>query len=70
MADPLWIAAHQAEELYGIPAATVRSWARRRRLFARALDGAGQPLYATAEILRLRSPGRNDVRPELGKQAA
>lgn len=50
---PRWIAAHEAQERYGIKAGTVRSWASRNRLHARGLDDAGRPLYDTREILRL-----------------
>lgn len=51
---PIWVAAHEAPSWTGVPAATVRSWALRRRLLPRGLDDAGNPLYATADILRLR----------------
>ncbi len=50
---PLWIGAHEAESRYGIKAATVRSWAARRRLAPRGLDDFGRPLYATVDVLRL-----------------
>ncbi len=53
MSDPHWIAAHEAQERYGIKAGTVRSWASRRRIHARGLDDAGRPLYDTREVLAL-----------------
>lgn len=54
-ADPLWIGAHEAETRYGIKAATVRSWAARRKILARGLDTFDRPLYATREVLALHA---------------
>ncbi len=54
-AQPLWVGAHEAEIRYGIKAATVRSWAARRRIYPRGLDAFGRPLYATADVLALRA---------------
>lgn len=55
MTLPLWIGAAEAEDIFGVPAATVRQWARRRRLYARGLDDSGRPLYATPDIVAILS---------------
>jgi hypothetical protein len=69
---PLWVSAAEAETLLDVKAATVRSWARRRRLLPRGLDDLGRPLYASGEILvlagRAGAAGGNDVHPDQGKQ--
>jgi hypothetical protein len=46
--------ASAAQQRFGIPAATVRSWARRRRLWSYGLDERDRPLYDRADLLRLR----------------
>lgn len=50
---PLWIGAHEAPAILGIPSGTIRSQASRGRLLARGLDGQDRPLYAVADIRRL-----------------
>lgn len=58
------IAAYEAPAAVGVPAATVRSWARRGRIYAVAIDPQGRPLYLTADLTRLRDrPGLGPRRP-------
>jgi len=44
------IGAHEAPALLGIPAATVRQWAKRRRIYSRGLDRFGRPLYDVNDL--------------------
>jgi hypothetical protein len=60
------LGAHQCLTELRIPAATVRSWANRGQLYARALDGQGRPLYFEHEIVALR----NTRRVAVAKRAA
>lgn len=50
--------AAEAERLFGIPAATVRSWARRQRIWSYGLDERNRPLYDRPDLLRLRDETR------------
>jgi hypothetical protein len=52
------LGAHQCPTELGIPAATVRSWAARGRLYSRALDAAGRPLYFEHQLVALRDTRR------------
>ena len=54
MTGPIWYTAAEAERHLGIPASTVRSWARRRRIVSRGIDEAGSPLYAVDDLRKLR----------------
>lgn len=54
------VGAHQGPD-FGVPAATVRSWARRRRLHTRGLDNFGRPLYSLADVLALAASRRVGV---------
>lgn len=46
--------ATEAERVLGIPAATVRSWARRKQVWPFGLDAAGAPMYDRDDLVRLR----------------
>lgn len=72
MTDPLWLTAAEAEKRFGVPASTVRSWARRRQIVARGIDQAGSPLYATADLRERnrKRARRNDMYRDQGKRAA
>jgi DNA-binding transcriptional MerR regulator len=72
MSDPLWYTAAEAERHLGIPASTVRSWARRRQIVARGLDEEGSPLYAVSDLrtLNRKRARRNNVRPDQEKRVA
>lgn len=52
--------AHEAPR-YGIPAATIRSWAHRGKLRSRGLDAFDRPLYSVTDVLALANPTRHDV---------
>jgi hypothetical protein len=60
--------ATEAEQVLGIPAATVRSWARRERIFSFGLDERDRPLYDREDLIRLRevSVGRRNIRAKGG----
>jgi DNA-binding transcriptional MerR regulator len=66
---PLWIGAAEAEDIFGVPAATVRQWARRRRLYPRGIDDSGRPLYATPDIVTILQ-ARTGSPPAILLQAA
>lgn len=53
--------AAQAQRELGIKASTVRSWARRGRLYSYGLDRRNQPLYDGNDLVRLRSRMRARV---------
>lgn len=46
--------AAEAETVLGIPAATVRSWARRERIYAFGLDEANRPMYDRDHLVTMR----------------
>jgi len=48
----------EAERVLGIKAATIRSWARRKRIHAYGLDEAGRPMFDRDELLALRDQSR------------
>lgn len=50
--------ASEAEQLFGIPAATIRSWKRRGLLGPAGLDERNRPLFDRADLLRLRDRGK------------
>src|SRR5690606_12318154 len=50
--------AAEAERLFGIPAATIRSWARRKRIYPYGLDERGRPLLDRDDLLALRDQSR------------
>lgn len=45
----------EAETVLGIPASTVRSWARRKRLHSYGLNERNDPMYDRDDLQRLRS---------------
>lgn len=45
--------AAEAETVLGIPAATIRSWARRQRLWSAGIDERGYPMYDRDDLRRL-----------------
>jgi hypothetical protein len=45
--------AAEAATVLGIPAATVRSWARRQRIVKYGLTEDGHPMYERGQLLRL-----------------
>lgn len=47
--------AAEAERWLGIPAATIRSWARRRRIWSYGLDSHGHPMYDLEHLLNRRN---------------
>lgn len=51
------IGAHQGPD-FGVPASTIRSWAKRGRLHPRGLDAFNRPLYYLADVLELRAATR------------
>lgn len=46
--------AAEAELWLGIPAATVRSWARREQVYSFGLDEKNRPMYDRDDLLRMR----------------
>lgn len=50
--------AAEAETWLGIPAATVRSWARREQVWSYGLTEAGKPMYDRNDLVRLRDRRR------------
>jgi len=48
----------EAERVLGIKAATIRSWARRRLIYAYGLDEDGRPMYDRDDLLALWDRGR------------
>lgn len=50
--------AAEAERILGIPAATIRSWARRRRIYPYGLDERGRPLFDRDDLLAMRGRTR------------
>ena len=52
------ITAKEAETELGIPAATVRSWAHRRRLFPVSIGPDAERWYLLAELLKLAATRR------------
>lgn len=62
--DPLQlVAAHQAPDVIGVPAGTVRRWASEKKdgvpaLAPRGLDDRNRPLYAKADLEALRDRPR------------
>jgi hypothetical protein len=46
--------AAESERVLGIPAATVRSWARRKRIWSFGLDERNRPLYDRDDLVSLR----------------
>lgn len=46
--------AAEAERVLDIPAATVRSWALRKRIWSFGLDERNRPLYDRDDLVRLR----------------
>jgi len=50
--------ASEAERLFGIPAATIRSWKRRLLIGPAGLDERMRPLYDRADLLRLRDASK------------
>ena len=53
------LSAADAEKALGIPAATVRSWARRKRIWSYGLDARRDPLYDHDDLIRMRSRSRS-----------
>lgn len=53
--------AAEATQWLGIPAATVRSWARRERVWAYGLTEAGKPMYDRDDLVALRDRGRHET---------
>lgn len=51
--DRRTITAAEAQRTLGIPAATVRSWARRRQIFAVSIGRDGQKWYRLDQVLTL-----------------
>lgn len=51
------LSAAEAERALRIPAATIRSWARRRVLWPYGLDERRRPLYDRADLIKLRDRG-------------
>lgn len=47
--------AAEAEATFGIPAATIRSWAARHRLYAYGIDEHGHPMYDRRDLIALRN---------------
>lgn len=46
--------AAEAEKLFGIPAATIRQWRKRRVIFHYGLSRRGQPMYDRDHLIALR----------------
>lgn len=51
--EPILLTAAQAAHFLGVPAATVRSWARRGRLRSHDRNAYGRPLYDARAIVEL-----------------
>lgn len=51
------LSAAEAERALRIPAATIRSWARRRVLWPYGLDRRNRPLYDRVDLIKLRDRG-------------
>jgi hypothetical protein len=49
--------AAEAERALRIPAATIRSWARRRVLWSYGLTATGAPMYDRDDLVQLRDRG-------------
>lgn len=47
--------AAEAERVLGIPAATVRSWAKRERIWSFGLDERNRPMYDRDHLLALHT---------------
>lgn len=45
----------EAERQLGIPASTVRSWFRRKRLWHFGIDEHGRPMFDRDDLVRLRA---------------
>ena len=50
--------AAEAEQWLGIPAATVRSWARRQQVWSFGLTESGKPMYDRDHLVALRDARR------------
>lgn len=50
--------ASEAEQLFAIPASTIRSWKRRGLIGPAGLDARMRPLYDRADLFRLRDAGK------------
>lgn len=46
--------AAESERVLGIPAATVRTWAFRKLIYAYGLDDRDRPMYDRDDLVRLR----------------
>lgn len=53
--------AAEAERVLRIPAATVRSWARREQIHPYGLDDRDRPMYDRDDLVRLRDKGRSSA---------
>lgn len=63
LSDEFLYTAAQAERELGIPAATVRVWAFRERIWSRGIDRQGHPMYSGVELIRLhaQAPDQGDL---------
>lgn len=46
--------AAEAETVFGIPAATIRAWASRHRIYPYGIDHHGHPMYDRTDLVALR----------------
>ena len=62
--------AGEAEQKLRIKAATVRSWARRKRIYSYGLDELMRPMYDKADLVRLRDRMQTRDQHERSRRAS
>lgn len=62
--------AAEAERVLRIPAATVRSWARRKRIHPYGLDAQRNPMYDRDDLVTLRDRSRTRDQAEQARRVS